>query len=257
MLQIKPQQIGAFSAARQSGFEAEMRVHLREFLPGVARGAGDDGLAQAIRNGARRARRHGFTQRGPVRLYLEMMVLLGSRFDTDPQYPWAAQVLGGAADDVSERQRAQELHHRFTRYLAVVGGPDDPPAAAARSLARDLSHRTLLAGDSAMASLVRLAQWAYPEKAGAVGPEGLSALADTAIEQAAVHGLVAPRQVTLVFGLMLAFGHGCLDDPLHPWIAETLASPGAGPGAGDRADRLEAQALQRLGAPVAEAKEAG
>ena len=42
--------------------------------------------------------------------------------------------------------------------------------------------------------------------------------------------------------LMLAFGHGCADDSLYPWIARTLQDEAiADPTA--RARRLETQAL--------------
>ena len=45
--------------------------------------------------------------------------------------------------------------------------------------------------------------------------------------------------------LMLAFGHGCADDPLYPWIARTLQDEAITDGAA-RATYLEAKALTWL-----------
>ena len=45
--------------------------------------------------------------------------------------------------------------------------------------------------------------------------------------------------------LMFAFGHGCANDPLYPWIANTLRDERIADSAA-RADRLERKALTWL-----------
>ena len=44
-------------------------------------------MRREIRFGLERAGSYGFTIRGPVRFYIELMVRLGCDFDTDPPYP--------------------------------------------------------------------------------------------------------------------------------------------------------------------------
>jgi hypothetical protein len=46
-----------------------------------------------VRRGVARAVELGFTKRGPIRLFLELEWLFGTGFDTDPQIPWAGEVL--------------------------------------------------------------------------------------------------------------------------------------------------------------------
>lgn len=70
---------------------------------------GDEQMLKAVRFGITQARNHGFTFRGPVQLYLELMLLFGSYFDTDPQYPWAAAILA-RQDSGSQMQRAEQLY---------------------------------------------------------------------------------------------------------------------------------------------------
>ena len=49
----------------------------------------------------------------------------------------------------------------------------------------------------------------------------------------------------MVVALMFAFGHGCLSDPLYPWIARTLAD-GRSSSPEARAEHLEKKATTWL-----------
>ena len=53
------------------------------------------------------------------------------------------------------------------------------------------------------------------------------------------------RGEALVVVLMFAFGHGCTDDPLYPWISRTLKDERiVGPAA--RVERLEKKSITWL-----------
>ena len=72
------------------GLERHLLAHLRRFARDHIESIGDDGLRQFVRLGIQRAASFGWKQRGAVEFFLEVMVMLGSEFHTDPQYPWAA-----------------------------------------------------------------------------------------------------------------------------------------------------------------------
>ena len=96
-------------------------------------------------------------------------------------------------------------------------------------------------GDIRSEMLVQM-NHAYPQKTTYVGETALNALIDQGITSAKGYGFEADRELALVVVLMFAFGHGCLDDPLYPWIAntvtkETIIDPS------DRAARLEKKAM--------------
>ena len=85
----------------------------------------------------------------------------------------------------------------------------------------------------------------FPEKAAYVGDAGLNVLIQGAIAAAAEYGFSAVRQQTLLMSLMFAFGHGCTNDPLYPWIERTLTDPKI-VDAESRAARLERKAVTWL-----------
>ena len=97
MLVIRQAQMEAFRRAALLAFENQMVVHSKDFAPKLCRTIDDTQLREALRRAMDRAGGHGLTNRGPIRLFIELTFHFGSTFDTDPQYPWAAEVLH--ADD--------------------------------------------------------------------------------------------------------------------------------------------------------------
>src|SRR3954454_24480566 len=93
MWTIRSEQFDVFEQAALSHFEDDMVRHLREFAPAHAKGVGDAGLRRVIRVGIERAKSYGYSLRGPVRFYIELMIQFGSDFDTDPLLPWAGEHL--------------------------------------------------------------------------------------------------------------------------------------------------------------------
>jgi hypothetical protein len=243
MLAIRTEQMDVFRQAALKEFENEMLVHSQEFAPELSKVIGEEQLRLAVRGAMTRADGYGFTNRGSIRLFIEMMFLFGSAFDTDPQYPWAASILRDSSDQM---QRAQQLYEKILDYQDKVSGLD---AINTREALRSLSFLpqqplTFTANDF-VPSMLREMAHIFPEKAAYLGNEALQALIHESYAVAQQARFPTARSYTLIVALMYAFGHGCTDDPLYPWIANTLrdekiADPAA------RADRLERKALTWL-----------
>jgi hypothetical protein len=235
----------ALGEAALRAFEDEMVVHLADFSPPLVKAVKEDQLRKAIRLGITRAGEYGITFRGPLRLYLELMLLFGSHFDTDPQYPWAAEILKDQAS-APQMQRAERLYEKTREYREKVAGPED-----AYTL-RALSNISVFARQPLRVSLTNFVPdvleemaYVYPQKKAYVGEVGLEALIREGGAAARRYGFSTDRAVTLLVVLMFAFGHGCFDDPLYPWIAKTLVDEAiSDPEA--RAKRLEKKALTWL-----------
>lgn len=233
--------LGAAVARR---FEDEMVAHLAEFSPPLFKAAGEGHIRQVIRLGISKAASHGFENRGPVRLYLEMMLLFGSYFDTDPQYRWAAEILTNR--DVFQMQRAELLFARLRHYREAVAGPADAYTLEALRRIQVWAQQPLeLTAETFLASVLEEITRVYPQKAVYAGAAALEALTREGVELARKHRFPMVRGVTLVIVLMLAFGHGCADDPLYPWISRTLNDEAITDPAA-RAKRLERKALTWL-----------
>ena len=202
-------------------------------------------MREVIRLGMARAGSCGFDSRGPIRLYLEMMLLFGSDFDTDPQYRWSAEILNNR-NVGSEMERADFLYHRTLHYRENVGGPDDEYTLQALDKIRHWAQQPLpFTGRNFLQEMLQEIRRIYPQKADYVGEAAVEELVQLGGREASTFGFSTPRSVALMVVLMLAFGHGCTHDPLYPWIARTLKDV-AIVDAPSRAKRLESRALTWL-----------
>ena len=239
---IRTEQLKLFEQAALRQFEEEMMVHSKDFSPRLCEVIGDDQLRGAIRLAMKRADGFGFTNRGPIRLYIEMMFLCGSAFDTDPQYPALGRVLRAPGDQMA---RAEQIHQGFLEYLEKVSGPG---AANVRKALRDLLdfvRMPVAFSNNFEESMVHEMNRIFPLKAAYVGEGGLKALIAEGVAEARQYGFNTTRQVALLVVLRFSFGHGCTDDPLYPWISRTLKDELTIDAAG-RAARLENKAVTWL-----------
>jgi hypothetical protein len=242
---IRQHQMDALGAAVLSGFENEMVAHLANFSPALSQTIQESQMREAIRFGIARAQEYGITFRGPVRLYLELMMLFGSHFDTDPQYPWASGILRSESP-IPQMERAQLMYERTRDYRAKVAGCDDVNRIdALKRMSRFSAEALPLSSGDLTAMLIEGMARIYPQKTAYIGREGMEALIDEGVGAAHDYGFATPRATALAVALMFALGHGCFQDPLYPWIEEMVKDEAVrGPGA--KADALERKALKWL-----------
>ena len=222
MLVIRKEQIDVLSQGMLSSFEDEMVAHLAEFSPPLFKVIKEEQMREAIRFGFKKADKYGLTLRGPIRLYLEMMLLFGSHFDTDPQYPWAAEILHDK-HSVSQMQRADWLYEKIVDFQEKVSGQYGEHSRSAMEKLSDIGKNPLQLPESEFDESIRREIYrVYPQKAEYIGPEALSELVAEGREEARKYDFPATRGDTLMIVLMFAFGHGCSRDPLYPWIRRTL-----------------------------------
>jgi|SRR4051795_7028223 len=87
---IRAEQIAEFARVE---FEQWMRGHLTEFFPEKVAALDKPELLRRIRMAFNRGRLHGF-QTGPEMCrFIDLTFALGSRFDEDPELPWASEIL--------------------------------------------------------------------------------------------------------------------------------------------------------------------
>ena len=110
-------------AAASSGFEHDLVEHIKKIAPRHVEVIGDEATYAIVKRGIERAQTHGFTKRGPVRFFVEMIFLFGSEFDTDPLLPWADGVLSNPSIQ-DEMERADILHEAMLEYVERVAGKD-------------------------------------------------------------------------------------------------------------------------------------
>jgi hypothetical protein len=222
---IRQNQIQSFQKAALQNFEDQMVAHTSEFAPRHALILGEAGLREVVQLGMLRARTHGFTLRGPVRLYIELILLLGAEFDSDPQYPWARAAID-QRDTQNQMARASLLYERTMEYLVKVGGPNNEYARGAfRRLQATGLEGLVGEGPTIETSLLRGMHKAYPQKCEYVGKPALEEIIRHGTAIAKKYGASSDIETALFVAMMFAMGHGFDSDPQHPWVAKALRNP--------------------------------
>jgi len=245
MLTIRQEQVDAFRQHHLRKFEDEMVEHLKKFAPQHWRVIGEETGRQVIRLGIEQAKKYGFTNRGPVRFYIEMMFMFGSYFDTDPQCLWATEILRDP-QNLDQTNRADRLYEVMTKYWADVAGPNNVRTfTALHKLSEAQAEDYVTAGVSLEDGFLAGLKIIYPQKCAYLGERPLRALLKKTFGLADKHDFKSNEGIGLMIVLTFFLGHECTRDPLHGWIArglseERFASPA------QRSANLQTKALLYL-----------
>ena len=95
MFSISKELMEHLGQAVDDRFVRSLVPHIQASHPVLGQSATAVGLESALRLGVGRARAYGLTQQADLRHFLDLMLSLGSAFDTDPQYAWLRPFLLG------------------------------------------------------------------------------------------------------------------------------------------------------------------
>jgi hypothetical protein len=105
-----------FSRVELERFVERMRAHLLAFFPEKCELMNAQELGSVIQRGILNAQQYGITSDRDVAGYIDLMILLGEDFDTDPSIPWAGEIL--------RETRGGEPRERIGRLLSIVAGDE-------------------------------------------------------------------------------------------------------------------------------------
>jgi 3-methyladenine DNA glycosylase AlkC len=231
MLTIRAEQTTVFQAAAVRNFEDRMLAHLQEFAPKHSRVLTRDEMREVIRHGMNRAERHGFTSERSVRIYTQLMLMLGSSFDSDPQLPWATEILNDSTE-TAEVARIDRLQNRAWKYVDEVlpdfGSTESEEGPRSfiqqlRQLRRERNENLLPAAmpkfcERAIAELMQT----LPRKCELLGEQSLRLLIDRAVELARSYDIFTERGSAFFVAGMFMLGSGFDQDPQLPWVRKIL-----------------------------------
>lgn len=225
MLRITKIQFEAFQKSSLAVFEATMVDHCKGFSPKLSAKLSEDQLYVFIRKTINKAASHGFTFKGPVRLFIELSLLFGSGFDVDVQYPWVRECLF-EPESSTQMQRAEALHERAIEALGQTHGPGNSfifiDNALLRLQALSSTPPSLNTDDFSEIVLATMAH-IHPQKYVYINEPSLRLLIASGKTEASRQGFYELSDVLFVIILMFVFGQYCATDPLYPWIKHTLS----------------------------------
>jgi hypothetical protein len=197
--------------------QRDVITRLAERAPGCFTVVPERAIAEVTRLGAERAERHGLTRVGPARLFVEVMILFGSDFDTDPLFPWAQAAL--AETHPTQIAKADRLHDVMMEYIDAVALRGHERTAAAMQRFEPIAERWLAMDvpSGALAAVIdEEARALYPERLSYLGPSAAAAAVQQWAEDAAACGKTGAAAVIHAL-LASLLGHGFARDPLFPW----------------------------------------
>lgn len=99
-------QRAAFRAQGFADLREALLAHVIECFPDRGAALGAAALADWIDDGMRRAEAHGLELERDICAYVELMIVFGTDFESDPRFPWAHPLRAREEHDPSVRIRA-------------------------------------------------------------------------------------------------------------------------------------------------------
>ncbi|MGZ5443995.1 MAG: hypothetical protein ACXW5U_18210 [Thermoanaerobaculia bacterium] len=224
MLVLRPEQLEVLRRVPLSAFTASALEMVQKHFPVDFRILGRDGAVAVVELGIERALAKDVTPASDVRRWIALMLALGSFFDDDPQFPWAAKA------------SLDEIYAAASAYLRRVAGERGEIYRNRLLRMRRIAYDDLVAG-TADQLLRRL----HDVKFGEIGETVIARMIALAESKAAQHSLALHEGSRILLGLMFFLGSHCDRDPVYPWLGAWLA---AGGGRDPRA--LHAHALRQM-----------
>jgi hypothetical protein len=195
--------------------------HLQQGFPKHCQILGGERLKETVSYGWERARSYGLNGENSIILYTDLIFLLGRSFDTDPQLPWAAEILAGKE---APEDRTQTLYDQAIDYLDRVSGEHNEHIDAAQvRLANEKLEDLADGGASSLTEqlLLRLKR-VFPQKYEYVGETSLQRMIQQGVREANNYGINGRRGFAIYIGLMFMLGAGFDHNPQFSWAAEIL-----------------------------------
>jgi len=252
---IREAQIKELEVAALGSFVIELTEHCKEFSPDLCKTLDQDQLRRAVTQGVDRADIYGLNLRGPVRFYIDLMIVFGSDFDTDPQYPWIAEELA-KEEETDQFDRTEAIHTKSQDYLEYVDGPDNVHTLKAlEELSVRMRSGIKFQHQNLDRHVLQLFSEVHPRKYERTGEAALRELLDEERTRGQEeYRFEEARSIALMSIMGFAFGHHFHSDPFLPWISRTLDSNDFET-PDKKAEDLERRALIWLDAVLKNAKE--
>jgi hypothetical protein len=221
MLIIRPEQLEAFRQNALSQYVERTLEQFHQYFPGPCHVIGDSPLCKMIRMGVDRAAHHQIIGEGNVVLYISVMLLCGTFFDEDPQYPWAHEILRDE-ELTHEAQRAECLYDEFVAYWDRLssGNRSSLIRAAMHTRKLPVEHFDNMSSEH----IAEFLRQAWPQKAAELGSAGIDAVQQEGERCADVYHMETRRDLAVTSLLVFTLGSGFDRDPMHPWAADVLTS---------------------------------
>jgi hypothetical protein len=223
MLTIRKEQMRVLGSVALRSFEMALVRHFFEFFQDECRLLGTHQVRRVVQLGMSRAMPLGYKTNREIGLYINLMFMLGSDFENDPQIPWAR-------DQIRDQgvfrpyDRIRRVFQSALDYLGETSGDNNGNLVRALIRIRDynLAAAPTSSGQQLEDDLFELFGKLHPQKQGVQGEQPTRALIRLAGERVKEYGPTSNPALAVYSVLMFMLGAGFDKDPLYPWASEVL-----------------------------------
>ena len=182
--------------------------HFLQLYPDECQSLPQEQLRAAIRYGIQRAAAHDYNTQQQVAYYISLMFILGSDFDKDPQYPWAARQIADKSIPDS-LHRIQHAYQSTVTFLNKTVGSDNRflVKALLRLRAYNLDSVPQTSGARFRDDICALLAGLYPQKYSFQGNTLLQELITRGAESAKSYGITMNKGIFVYITLMFSYKH--------------------------------------------------
>lgn len=118
VIQVYNKQMDTMRKVVEQGFINEMSAHVKQFFPDYCSKFEGGGLQAYCENTIEKAASFGYETERDIFLFLNVMVLLGPNFDSDPSLEWAQEIL---KNEIAEPEyNLEELADAASRWVNLL-----------------------------------------------------------------------------------------------------------------------------------------
>ena len=213
---LTEQQFNQLKPYAYENYINELVTHCDQHYPYFKAMLGEEKLTQIIYQGVEKAKLTGFTQRGAVQLYIDLLIILGWSFETDPQYYWLQETLQTVGYQ-PQINTATTLYQQVNTYLDTVSGKNGEYLFVANEKIAQLSLETInVRQNHFMQDMLDLLQVCHVQKYQLTDQDQLVLLIQNGIKKSKIdYQLQQPESIALMVVLMFLIGHKFDHDPFY------------------------------------------
>ncbi|CDL86714.1 hypothetical protein [Xenorhabdus cabanillasii] len=200
----------------------ELVLHCNESYPYLEIKLGKEGLRKALEDAVEKAKNDGFDQRGAVQLYIDILILFGEEFQTDPQYSWIREILDNHAH-LGQLEKTTLLYHEVTRYLNEVHGEQDENLKASILKFQNINIEHLnVQWNTYKSNVDVLLNSLFPKKYQHIKQDNIKKVIQFGIEKSSQYGIEDANHAAFLTLIMFLLGHEFDQDIFLPHLNTRL-----------------------------------
>lgn len=185
-------------------FVIEVMSHWKTAFPSILLRGDERIFYRYIREGIVLANKYGYSQRGPVRLYLDLMIISGVNFEKDPLFQWMNTEKGLSTSQI---ESSVYLHSKLRDYIDAVYGKNNVFINESKVRFKELNSKNLPVGANGDKHEVHeLLKCIHPQRYNFSGFDAIESLIYISSEYCDRYKLKNERHRSYVTLIMFLFG---------------------------------------------------